>query len=116
MRETTKATWVPRIEEWKKSGKTAMEFAIGQPFTEGTLTWRARQLRREESAARTRRTAGNHGKAGAQVKLAEVVRRAATARSSNLMLEVASVRICVNAGFDKGLLREVVFALQEDRS
>jgi len=116
MKEATKATWIPRVADWKKSGKTAAEFAIGQPFTEGTLKWRARQLRRENSAAPTRRIVEHVDKMGTKVVLAEVVRRAPEARNSDLMLEVASVRIRVNAGFDKGLLREVVFALQQDRT
>ncbi len=46
MKEKTRATWLGRIEEWRRSGKTAEEFAAGQPFSGGTLTWRASQLRR----------------------------------------------------------------------
>lgn len=115
MKETTKATWVPRVEEWKRSGKTAEEFANGQAFTGGTLKWRASQLRSLESTARTRVGAGNRGKAGAKVVLAEVVRQAPATRSGNLTLEIAGLQISVSAGFDKALLRDVVATLQEER-
>jgi|GEM_PF-7072479 len=32
---TTDAKWAERIRQWKESGKTAEEFATGQPFVTG---------------------------------------------------------------------------------
>ena len=121
MRDSTRATWVARIEEWKRSGKTAEEFAAGQPFSGGTLTWRASQLRhrpgdvRGESAARgpSRR---RRVSADSKIVLAEVVRRAPELRDESLVVEVANARIAVRAGFDKALLCDVVAALREVRS
>jgi hypothetical protein len=115
MKEATRATWVERIEEWKKSGKTAAEFAEGRPFSGGTLMWRASQLRRSVSSGSERRAKHYSAKTSAKIALAQVVRRAPHVRNG-LVLEVANVRIAVQAGFDKALLRDVVGALQTERA
>ena len=114
MKDTTKATWIARVEEWKRSGKTAAEFAEGQPFSGGTLTWRACQLRREASGGGRRRTVGRKLRPP-RIVMAKVVRRARAPRDGNVTLEIGGVRISVSAGFDRALLREVVLALQEGR-
>ena len=41
--------WVECIEEWTRSGQSATEFAEGEPFTSGTLTWAASRLRKRGS-------------------------------------------------------------------
>lgn len=115
MKEATRTTWVERVEEWKKSGKTAAEFAAGQPFSGGTLTWRASQLRRSVGAPSEHRAKRRSVKTREKVALAEVVCRPSVG-SSRLLLEVGNVRIAVQAGFDKTLLREVVGALQGGRA
>jgi hypothetical protein len=51
----TDAKWLERIRQWKESGKTAEEFAVGQPFKASTLKWRAAELRRTTPALETRR-------------------------------------------------------------
>jgi hypothetical protein len=33
----TDAKWLERIRHWKESGRTAEEFAVGQPFKASTL-------------------------------------------------------------------------------
>lgn len=114
MKEKTRTTWLARIEEWRRSGKTAEEFAAGQPFSGGTLTWRASQLRHEGGAASKRRaTMRALGKDGSRVVLAEVVRRAPVPPGAALTVEIASARITVSAGVDAALLREVVRALRD---
>ena|SRR6187551_2260089 len=117
MKDTTRATWLARIEEWRRSGKTAKEFAEGQPFSGGTLTWRASQLKRE-GGARSKRHASSarSSRAPSKLVLAEVVRCSRPAQSAALMIEVGGARIPVSAGFDGALLREVLRALREGQS
>lgn len=119
MKDTTRATWLARIEEWRRSGKTAEEFAKDQPFSGGTLIWRASQLRSHADAQspRQRGSTKRLAKAAPRLALAEVIRsRRPSTQSAALTLEIGSARIAVNAGFDRGLLREVVRALQEGQS
>lgn len=114
MKDTTRERWLARIEEWRSSGKTAEEFAEGQPFSSGTLTCRASQLRHELGSgrkARTTREVPQDGRSG--VVFAEVIRRKRSMPSGGLTVEVGSARISVSSGFDSGLLRDVVRALRE---
>lgn len=117
MKAETQAVWAKRVEEWRKSGKTATEFAAGQPFAGSTLQWAASRLRRKEHARRRGETTDVH--AGGQreaLRLAKVVlgvRREDTA--SELLVEVAGARIAVRRGFDEALLCTVVRALKEKR-
>jgi hypothetical protein len=115
MKDTTRAMWLTRIEEWRRSGKTAEEFAEGQPFSGGTLTWRASQLRHELSPRRKARATHGGPGVGSRVVFAQVVRRKplTTAPGAGLTVEVGSARISVSAGFDGALLRDVVRALRE---
>ena len=117
MKDTTRATWAARIEEWRRSGKTATEFAEGQPFSGGTLTWRASQLKREGGVRSKRRASSvRSSRARSKVVLAEVVRRSLPAQSAALMVEVGGARVSVSAGCDSALLREVLRALREEQS
>jgi hypothetical protein len=117
MKEKTRATWLARIEEWRRSGKTAEEFAAGQPFSGGTLTWRASQLRHEHGAAGRRRASRRAvGKVGSRMVLAEVVRRAPVRPVAALTVEIGSARITVSERVDAALLRDVVRALREAQS
>ena len=116
MKDTTRATWLARIEEWRRSGKTAKEFAEGQPFSGGTLTWRASQLKREGGARSKRHASARSSRAPSKLVLAEVVRCSRPAQSAALRIEVGGARIPVSAGFDGALLREVLRALREGQS
>lgn len=114
MKDTTRATWLARIEEWRRSGKTAEEFASGQPFSGGTLTWRASQMKREVGLGRKARAPRKRsGGGGSRVVFAEVIRRKRVEPGAGLTVEIGSARISVSAGFDGALLREVVRALRE---
>ena len=116
MKEKTKVRWAGLVEEWKRSGKTAAQFAEGKPFSAGTLTWRACQLRQAEAADVKQSAESRPGKRGAKVVLAEVVRRRVPAplpAVSGLSLEVAGVRISVAPDFDEALLRRVVLVVRE---
>jgi hypothetical protein len=115
MKEATREIWATRVEEWQKSGKTADEFAAAQPFSAGTLIWRASQLRRDGAASRRRRAAVQRGRPSKRVELAEVVRRPSST-TNGLTLEIAGARINVGASFDRELLREVLRALREEQA
>lgn len=94
-----RATWVERIRSWKSSGKSANEFAAGQPYKLKTLTWWANRLRHEIATPR--------------VEMARVEVRPAL--PSTIAIEVGSARIVVERGFDETLLRAVVRALEGTR-
>jgi hypothetical protein len=103
----TETKWTERVRAWRASGRTAREFAEGQEFKPSTLTYWASQLRRSAE------TAGDGAvKRVARVRMVRVVgKAAATAREETLVVAVGAARIVVRAGFDGGLLREVVEAL-----
>ena len=114
MKDATRATWLARIEEWRRSGKTAEAFAEGQPFSGGTLTWRASQMKREVGLERKPRATRKPPASGrSRVVFAEVIRRKRPGPSAGLTVEIGNARISVSAGFDGALLREVVRALRE---
>ena len=110
----TDAKWLERIRLWKESGKTAEEFAVGQPFKASTLKWRAAELRRTAEGGR------RYGRAPAvdgPVRLARVVpvlraREKAAVPSGGVAIEVRGARIALSRGFDAALLVEVVRALE----
>jgi transposase len=109
----TDAKWTERIRQWKESGKTAAEFAEGQPFKASTLKWRAAELRR---AAEGGRRYGKGHVVGDSVRLARVVsvpraRESAPAQGSGVVVEVSGTRIPLSRGFDAELLVDVVRAL-----
>ena len=118
MREATRATWVARVEAWKKSGQTAAAFAADKPYKGTTLVWRAWQLRHNAGNTTKRRGTKPFAtkKTATKIALAEVVRKASDeSTSARVMVEVVGARIAVNRGFDAALLREVVQALRGGR-
>jgi len=110
----TDAKWTERIRQWKESGKTAEEFAVGQPFKPSTLKWRASELRRNaDGAARQPKARA----ATETIRMARVVSRGRTVEhpSAGVVVEVAGARIAVSRGFDAELLADVVRALGASR-
>jgi hypothetical protein len=113
----TDARWLERIRQWKESGKTAEEFAVGQPFKASTLKWRAAELRRTEGGGK------RYGKGSAvdgSVRFARVVsvprsRDKTAVPSGSVVVEVSGARISLSRGFDAALLVEVVRALETVR-
>lgn len=112
----TDEKWVERVRHWKGSGKTAEEFAIGQPFKASTLKWKARELRRASE-----RAVGDSKivTTARSVRMARVVPRqsveVARAFNSTVVVEVSGARISLAHGFDASLLQNVVRALGEVR-
>lgn len=105
----TDEKWAERIRQWRESGKTAEEFASGQPFKASTLKWRAAIMRRSsQGGGRDQRRP-----AGGSIRLARVVtrKRGPEQGGAGLVVEVSGARIAVSRGFDAQLLAEVVRVL-----
>lgn len=102
MTETTKAKWRGRVREWKASGQTFAEFAEGREFTATTLKWWAYKLGAEAKKA-------TGGLPTPTITILPVRRTKAAA--SGIVLEVGAARLRIERGFDAGLLREVLAAL-----
>jgi hypothetical protein len=110
----TDAKWLERIRQWKESGKTAEEFAVGQLFKASTLKWRAAELRRTTEGGKRY---GKGTPVDGPIRLARVVpvarsRDKSTVPSSGVTVEVSGARIALSRGFDAALLVEVVRALE----
>ncbi len=117
MKAETEAAWAERVEEWRKSGKTATDFAADKPYAGSTLQWAASRLHGAERGRR--RGSPSETQAGSEreaIRLAKVVRRGVREEVlSKLVVEVAGARIAVHAGFDAALLSAVVRALKGER-
>lgn len=96
------AVWLERVEAWRASGLTAVEFAAGEGFAASTLrswSWRLAKKGRTGAAA------------PGFVRL--VPRKSGTAPDSAVLtIEVGGARVLVGAGFDRAALREVIELLQ----
>src|SRR6478735_4070916 len=116
MKPSTEAMWVERIEEWTRSGQSAAEFAEGKPYASGTLTWAASRLRNGAQGGGKRRARRPRAGRETKIQMAEVVRRPSRAvAAESLVLEIAGARVAVQRGFDRALLRDVVFALRGEK-
>jgi hypothetical protein len=114
MKAETKAIWAERVEEWRKSGKSAPEFAADKPYAGSTLQWAASRLK--QGPARASRPGKGRRAPTGEIRMARVVRRVSQAAVvAEMVIEVAGTRIGVRRGFDRALLREVVSALSEAR-
>lgn len=114
MKAETRAVWAERVEEWRKSGKSAPDFAADKAYAGSTLQWAASRLK--QAQARPRRSGAGRRASVGEIRMAEVVRRASPETAvAEMVIEVAGTRIGVRRGFDRALLREVVSALSEGR-
>jgi transposase len=96
---TSAREWAARIEQWRRSGKSAAEFAEASGWNARTLSWWAWRLK---SKRRSR-----------AVGFVELVAEKPAAATPTLEIEIgASVRVRVKRGFDAELLRAVVDALE----
>lgn len=90
------AEWAERVRAWRESGQEAAPFAEVKGYSAKLLRWWGSELARRE-----RRKPG--------VQLARVVRVAPP--SASLTVVVGAARIEVRAGFDRGLLRDLLDTL-----
>lgn len=115
MKAKTAAIWAERIEEWGRSGQSATEFAEGKPYTGGTLSWAASQLRKDARDKGKGRSPRPVVEPKQKIRIAEIVRRpsrVAVADGLGLVVEIAGARVSLRLGFDQTLLRDVVHALR----
>jgi hypothetical protein len=116
VRAETEAAWAERVEEWRRSGRTAEEFAADKAYAGSTLQWAASRLRaRTPGRRKQREVSDGRCDAAKGIHLAKVVRRARRDESAGLSIEIAGARIAVRLGFDPVLLCAVVRALKEER-
>jgi transposase len=114
------ATWKERVTAWRASGKTAAEFCAGQDFSKGGLHYwshKLGRLGRDDEASR--------GRARGVTRLLRVQRKVGPAPGDvttrpaqdcaavGLVLEVAGIRIAVNAGFDRATLASVLDVVRQ---
>jgi hypothetical protein len=100
------AQWSGRVQEWKHSGQPLREFANGKPYKASTLRWWATRLRGMPRSTRS---------GDSEVRLIALRPAAPSGESrdaTRVWVEMGSVRIGVQPGFDAKLLREVVEALK----
>jgi len=96
----TRALWAGRVEAWRASGETAVQFAQGKGFEASTLRFYSSLLSRAEPP-----------------RLLQLVRKSEAAGAlevqgrASVVVEVGAARVRVEAGFDGALLAEVVRAL-----
>jgi len=110
----TEAAWAERVEEWRKSGKTATEFAADKAYAGSTLQWAASRLRRKSGGKLRSASAGRAVAAAGDIRMAKVVRRPRQEDAvADMVVEIAGARISVRRGFDTTLLAAVVQALRE---
>jgi len=105
----TESKWAERVGQWRASGKTAREFAAGQGFEASTLRYWASQLNRTRPGKPVVLSAP--AAAVAHVRMVRVRRKPRAASAEAMVVWIGAACIELRAGFDRGLLREVVDAL-----
>ena len=85
------------VEGWRASGQSGADYSRERGYSHSSLTNWAAKVRNAATLSEPR-----------------VVRVEIERRRSELVVAVGSARVCVAAGFDPALLREVVAALQAD--
>lgn len=103
--------WEKLVGQWRRSGQTARQFAMGRGVTDSALRYWAGRIGRDAAA---------HPKGGSEPIEAEMVAptiarvvRPGEAPSARLSLVIGQVTILVEPGFDEGHLRHVVRTLSE---
>jgi hypothetical protein len=104
----TEAKWAERVRQWRASGQAAAEFARGEGYAPTTL-WHWASVLKGQLKTGTKRTKPR----AARVRVRMVrVRRVADPSTVPIVIQVGAARVEVRAGFDEGLLRAVVEAIQ----
>jgi hypothetical protein len=107
MTRRTQTIWAERGREWRASGLSAEAFAEGKDYRGSSLRWAESQLRTEG-----RPSAKGPADTGVSKSPRFVPLRARVPEAQDAVLvEVGVARIHVTAGFNVGLLGDVVRAL-----
>jgi hypothetical protein len=114
------AQWGELVTAWEASGLAADAFASKHGVAGATLRWWKTELARRARSEPRRRPPKRPSPTGAsEIALARVVRPGEASAPAGARCGVAvlagGARIVVERGFDSGLLREVVRALEEAR-
>lgn len=116
MKREARATWVERVERWKKSGKSAEEFAAEIGVNVRSLKWWKWMLASERSTS----TAKKSTKVRAPTALVKasitpitfVEMTAAVVSDAIEVVLPTSVRVAVKPGFDDRTLSRVLDVLE----
>jgi hypothetical protein len=96
---STEQAWRERVQAWRASGQTAVQFVEGRGFAAATLKWWSSRLGPSDHPA-----------------FVQLVAKPPTPRPApELVVEVGGARVRVAAGFDPALLADVVRALGATR-
>lgn len=115
-RQKTESKWAARVASWRASGQSAAEFAAGRDYAASTLRWWGYRL-----AATTEQPAGGAEVATTPPKIAlvRVSRAPKEERVEGLLatsvVELETLRVRVEPGFDEAALRSVIAALRGAR-
>lgn len=117
MTREARATWVERVERWKKSGKTADEFAAEIGVNARSLKWWKWMLGSERSSASAKprakqRAATPLAKSSAITPITFVEMTSAIATDAIEVVLPTSVRVAVKPGFDEQTLSRVLDVLE----
>jgi transposase len=105
----TKAdVWSERVRDWKASGASAEDFALGKEFTGRMLRWWAGEFVRR---ARAKTKSSSPIAMARVVSPGEILAEPEMAASSALAIIVGRYRVSVSRGFDESLLRDVLRVL-----
>lgn len=112
--------WGELVSAWEASGLTADVFASERGVAGATLRWWKMELARRARKEPPRRSPKRPSPTTSEVALARVVRAGGEGRvpaggRGGVAVVAGGARIVVERGFDGGLLREVVRALEDAR-
>ena len=123
MARASRAEWVKRVEQWKRSGLTAKAFAAAHGLNASSLncwSWKLRAEERQEPTAPKRKVReSSRTVAFVELPIASTGQSAASepARGSAALelLLADGVRVRVQPGFDEATLKRVVRTLEGGR-
>lgn len=113
------AKWAELVAAWEASGESAVSFSSEHGVAESSLRWWRTELARRARKEAARRSPGPNGRPASAVAIARVVREGEEGPTvvparEHVAIVVGRVRIVVERGFDRQLLRDVVGALREE--
>lgn len=112
MAGSKRATWAKRVEQWKRSGLTAKQFAARAGLNAGTLSYWKWRLGKEAREGKPSGTA--LAKRGEPVSFVEV--SPLPVATGRLEVGVGRYTVAVEHGFDTGALDQVLDVLEARQS
>ena len=95
MTRATRSEWAERVRRWRATGLSASTFAEAEEINPRTLQWWSSVLKRGQPST-----------------FVDVTSLLPPAETASVTVEIGATRIRVSHGFDAGLLREIVAALE----